>query len=669
MRTLALLAVLLPVAIHSSRLAVAADPAQPTAQVADSPTPLTPGQPQPAPQPGLTDDDIRLMSEAEIIEVWDERPDKPFDRDTSLRLTGEELARRGATDLGSALALLPDVSVRAVGRGGVNIDIRGARKGSVRVLIDGVSVSDPFYGTFDVSTIPITDIVQIRVSTTPLSPIDGPGGPGGVIEVHTRDAVGTQLVLARIGADTLPSATLVGSARAMLSERWAVRLSASGNAGVREFSLPPSATNDVRNVAEGRRAATLAVRFEYRDGDPTETLTEGRLARRTTRRLVLDLFADDRRYLTPPSETRAGSLLLIDRETTLRAGLGLDQKTKVAQLLGRAWVHQLRRISRNFRDVRFTDQAQLENLSAWRVGAQAMATRAFGKQRRVALATVFDHERAVAVDGQAMRTAGAATVLEVAANGQIQTVTTKLDAAVGVAVPFGIGAGPWLEGKVVGRWQATAQLELIATVARKGRTPTLRERYDRTIGNAALGPELATIGELRLVATPWRLRLEAAPYIRRSIGTTRVGPVTGQLENIGNLQVVGVDVLASVHVRSGYPRIRLGGAYTPVRATSDASGDADALDRLPRHRGEAWVEFDPAAAWSLRPRLRSYGQSLDQGATVPGATLLDATVAYTSRDATQFTLRFDDVLNARPEIRNGFFSPGRTLMAAVTVQW
>ena len=74
--------------------------------------------------------------------------------------------------------------MRDAGRGGFNIDIRGARKGAVSVLIDGVLVTDPYYGTFDVSTIPITDIVQIRVSTTPQSPIDGPGGPGGVIEVH-----------------------------------------------------------------------------------------------------------------------------------------------------------------------------------------------------------------------------------------------------------------------------------------------------------------------------------------------------------------------------------------------------------------------------------------------------------------------------------------------------
>ena len=71
------------------------------------------------------------LSEGEAIEIFDERPDKPFDRDTEVRLTGEQLAARGAVDLATALALLPDVTVRDAGRGGFNVDIRGARKGAV----------------------------------------------------------------------------------------------------------------------------------------------------------------------------------------------------------------------------------------------------------------------------------------------------------------------------------------------------------------------------------------------------------------------------------------------------------------------------------------------------------------------------------------------------------
>ncbi len=170
-------------------------------------------------KPTTTAEELALLAQTECIPVYDQRPDKPFDRDTEVRLTGDQLAARGAVDLATALSLLPDVTVRQAGRGGYNIDIRGARKGEVAVLIDGVLVTDPYYGTFDLTSVPITDVVQIRVATTPQSPIDGPGGPGGVIEVSTRDAFGKQLVIARLELDTLPRLSRARSARASISTR------------------------------------------------------------------------------------------------------------------------------------------------------------------------------------------------------------------------------------------------------------------------------------------------------------------------------------------------------------------------------------------------------------------------------------------------------------------
>src|SRR5262245_58645643 len=270
----------LVVALAWGGLAQAQDPQAP----APPQNPEPPDKPEtrptePAAPPGPTDEELVQLSQQETIEVFDERPDKPFDRDTEVRLTGEQLAARGAVDLGTALALLPDVTVRDAGRGGFNIDIRGARKGAVSILVDGVLVSDPYYGTFDVSTIPITDIVQIRMATTPLSPIDGPGGPGGVIEVLTRDAYGEQLVIARASGDTLPSVGVTGTARVPLAKKLSLRIAMSGLAGARDMTLPGNAS-----IGEQRRSATGSSRLEYRTGDT---------------RVVVDGFLDDRHYVSP----------------------------------------------------------------------------------------------------------------------------------------------------------------------------------------------------------------------------------------------------------------------------------------------------------------------------------------------------------------------------------
>src|SRR5438477_6135035 len=57
---------------------------------------------QPATSP--TDEKLIEMAQQETIEIFDERPNKPFDRDTEVRMTGEQLAERGAVDLATALA-------------------------------------------------------------------------------------------------------------------------------------------------------------------------------------------------------------------------------------------------------------------------------------------------------------------------------------------------------------------------------------------------------------------------------------------------------------------------------------------------------------------------------------------------------------------------------------
>src|SRR3569623_455797 len=366
------------------------------------------------------DDELLKQSLAETIEIFDERPDKPFDRDTEVRLTGEQLAARGATDLGTALSLLPDVSVRDAGRGGSNIDIRGARKGAVSVLIDGVVVTDPYYGTFDVSTIPITDIVQIRVSTAPQSPIDGPGGPGGVIEVLTRDAIGPRLVIARLTADTLPSLGVTATARTRLADHLALRVSASGQASDQDFATPTTAS-----VPSGRKSAAGAARLEYRD---------------KVTRVVLDGFFDDRHYLSPPSDEDATmALLLIDRETTERVSAKIDHTEDDWQLQAQGWVHHLFRRSQYFSDDGLTDQTALEDLTALRTGGLALATRPRGKEFRVAASAGHDYNKLAVGELIGNSVKASLTLVELALDAQYEHETIRIDAAGGVALPFVYG--------------------------------------------------------------------------------------------------------------------------------------------------------------------------------------------------------------------------------------
>jgi outer membrane receptor protein involved in Fe transport len=610
---------------------------------------------EPSAPTGMTAAELEQISKGEAIEIFDERPDKPFDRDTEVRLTGEQLAARGATDLGTALALLPDVTVRDAGRGGTNLDVRGARKGSVSIFIDGVLVSDPYYGTFDVSSIPITDIVQIRVATGPQSPIDGAGGNGAVIEVLTRDAIGPQLVVARFTGDTLPSAGVTATARVSLAPHWGLRVSGSGNASFHAFALP-DAMPDLPGQSHN---STGAARLEYRDG---------------ATRVAIDGFIDERHYLSPPADDETSQqTLLVDREATKRASVKADTQVGTWQLQGQGWLYHLYRRSLFFSDdeISVPSETSLEALTAFRTGAMVLATRPLGKEWRIAMSSWIDFNQSEVKDLAGDDTKASTTLVELAADAQYEHKTIRIDGSAGLALPFVyMGADPWPEGKLTAKWRPNyGSFELDAIVGRKGRIPSLRERFDPMTGNPSLGAEMIDDFELRAIEQlTERLRIEFAPFYKHQTGTVRSSPNPaddGRLVNLGVLQLYGVDLMARVTLEK---RVEVGGAWNYIRATSDVD-PTDPLDRLPHNKVEGWVQVTPDPHISLIGRARYFGKSIDQNVALPGNTTLELTATAPINKTWLAVVKCTDLLNAAPEIRAGYHTVGRVVSFVLQGTW
>ena len=593
-----------------------------------------------------------LEAHAAALEIFDERPDKPFDRDTRVRLTGAELAERGAVDLATALALIPEVTVREVGRGGFNVEIRGARQGSVRILIDGVPLADPYDGGFDVATIPITDIVQIRIATTPQSPIDGPGGAGGVIEVHTRDAIGPQLVIGRLTVDSAPNLGVTATARAALARHLALRLSGAVLGGSRELDLPGDAS-----VGDARHAVTGAGRLEYRDGD---------------RRIAIDGFVDDRHYVAPPSDTASSLIVLIDRETTARASIKAEDKLGSLQLQLEGWTQYLNRRSRGFADPALTDQRQLEDLKSLHSGAMVRATGpVFGRFRWTA-STAVDFEKAVVSNIVNSVIRGETTLLEAAGAVQYEHERITAELSAGVAIPYEVHAGAWPEAKALVKYRPVHDLELTATGAYKGRVPSLGERFGVS-GNPELGPERVAHAELRVIHQVELVHVELAPFYRRSAHTIQPSfdPMQfGQLTNTGTVRFAGVESVVRV---TPHPAIEGGASYQYVRVRALPIGMVpaanDPLERLPHNQWDAWLAGRPTAWLSGLARVTYFGDSIAQGATVTGYAVVSAN--FTAHVTPQYlaVVRVDDLLDQRPEVRTGYHSAGRVVSLVLQGTW
>jgi outer membrane receptor protein involved in Fe transport len=299
-----------------------------------------------------------------------------------------------------------------------------------------------------------------------------------------------------------------------------------------------------------------------------------------------------------------------------------------------------------------------------RIGGLALATRPIGKDFRWVVSTSVARDSArTTVAADTVR--GEVSLLETAAALQYERHEVRFDAAAGLAAPIGIAADPWPEAKLVAKWRpAYGPIELVATGARKGRVPSLRERFDTMSGNAALAPEHATHAELRMIGEiKDQFRVEVAPYYRHTTGV--ITALMGQLVNRDKLDFYGADASGRVYV---HPRVQLGAAYNYIALTNCGETECT-FERLPKHRAEGWVEVTPETRIVLNARVRYYGEFLDQMTPLPAYTTVEATATATLSRKYLVVVRGDDLLNRRPETRQNYFGAGRVISLVLQGQW
>ena len=615
----------------------------------------------------LTDPDDAFFLELaessdEVIVVFSERPEKPFERDTELRITQETLRKRSITSVADALALLPDVRVRAAGRGGQQVGIRGARRGSIKILIDGVPISDPYFGNIDLSSIPVTDIVQIRVSKIPASPIDGTGGPGGVIEIHTRDAYGDAKAYGQVQVQSVPEGLISATARTPLAGNWYVRGSATARIGRQQYSV--SQADEPTSFNEGRNQFAGALRLEYRKGE---------------RRFLADVYGQKQELIAPPDV--AGEVIrAVDDETRLRAALSYDDSIGKWQLQGRGYFAALTRDSSLFNGAQIETESLREDLDTKRFGGAFLINRKISKgAHRFTLiaSTAFDAENGEQTD---IRGGGDST-----AGGDVSTVQGALAvhyvhgdlivrASGGAAVPLGINAAPWPEFKLAVEYPVMPKIDIKVAVGRKGRVPTLRERFGLTTSNETLGPEQALYGEFEGVARPFSwLRVRAIGFARETTDIIRINPDTGSLFNLGDVSIRGTELVADIGDADSI--FNGGGSWTYTKAVSSRLGD-DPLDFLPANRVQFWLRSPSAAVLGGNLRLFWDDKQIDQAVFLPTRGAFDLSL-FTDLASYLITVRAQGTLTVgnrwafgeNYQIRTGVFAPGLIYTLGVQREW
>jgi len=198
----------------------------------------------------ITFADYRLPAEILVSASRDGSLGRDRFSGSALVITADELEQRQTRDIADVLRDVPGVAVAGVA-GQTQIRLRGAEANHVLVLVDGIEVSDPFAGEFDVGTLQAEPGARVEVLRGQQSALYGPDAIGGVIAYESASGRTVPGFAARLegGTDnTINGALRYGAA----GESWDAALSAV----VVSTDGQPNARGGVRDI--GRDSYTLA---------------------------------------------------------------------------------------------------------------------------------------------------------------------------------------------------------------------------------------------------------------------------------------------------------------------------------------------------------------------------------------------------------------------------
>ncbi len=120
----------------------------------------------------------------EILVVGETPADLPVS--TVISLGSTEIEQLKPLDLSEIVKYAPGAMVTVGSKNEFTLKLRGFDNKRIALLVDGVPVIDPYYGSFDLKTVAAGGVESIQVTQGPSSVLYGPNTMGGIVNVITR---------------------------------------------------------------------------------------------------------------------------------------------------------------------------------------------------------------------------------------------------------------------------------------------------------------------------------------------------------------------------------------------------------------------------------------------------------------------------------------------------
>jgi outer membrane cobalamin receptor len=105
---------------------------------------------------------------------------------TVTTITSTAIQEMQPLDLSEVIRYAPGTSVTVGAKGEYVLKLRGIDSSRIALLVDGVPIVEPYFGTFDLKTVSAGGIQSMQITTGPSSVLDGPNTLGGIVNVITR---------------------------------------------------------------------------------------------------------------------------------------------------------------------------------------------------------------------------------------------------------------------------------------------------------------------------------------------------------------------------------------------------------------------------------------------------------------------------------------------------
>jgi outer membrane receptor protein involved in Fe transport len=464
------------------------------------------------------------------------------------------------------------------------------------------------------------------------SPLDGPGGEGGVVEVTTLSGSGEARLEATARAgyplDGLASAT----ARHPLPGEGGVRVSGM----FRETRSDDQVRNPNGTITPLFAPSTLG-QIGLRFDQAVKSL-----------RLSADFAGYDRCYWVTPSQA-VSTLQHVCLEEALRGIVRAQLDEGAWRLMMSAYGMQLESTADFFKGPgALSTPLSAEVLQAHRLGGRVGVEWLLTPELRLFAGGTTEGDVATFDQTRVPRASGRDLTAEPAVGAVYQTEHVQGELSAGAAIPFSPATTAWPEGKGTVVVHAPWDITLTGNLGRKGGMPTLQERYDPYSGNPALGPERHTYADLGIdYRSPW-LSPHLVLFRRWMSGLIQLDPTSGHNVNLGDVAASGLE--ASLEVN---PTGTLSGGAVYGYLTSTST-----INNQPANHGEVYLRLQAPRVGAMA-RYRYVGSRTQSGGVLDPYTLLDLSAWYRFNRWLRATLRCDNVLDVHYQYQKNLLSPGR----------